>query len=217
MSSSSVEISPDSESIRLFDSDFLEFFTHVSPITITVVWVPVIGYFIYTAIQQVAIATFPWYIPAGIVMGIVLWSVSEYLLHRFFFHFKPSSPKLEKFFYMFHGVHHDRPQDKTRLVMPLPVSVPLAVVFYGLFYLVFATVLNAYMWVMPVMAGFLIGYLLYDLTHYATHHFPMRTGYLKFIKRYHMMHHYKDPDVRFGVSSPFWDYIFRTTGGSQDE
>ena len=63
------------------------------------------------------------------------------------------------------------------------------------------------------MAGFLAGYLVYDLTHYAQHHFPMRSGYAKYIKRYHMQHHYKDPDTRFGVSSPIWDWVFRTQGG----
>jgi sterol desaturase/sphingolipid hydroxylase (fatty acid hydroxylase superfamily) len=51
---------------------------------------------------------------------------------------------------------------------------------------------------------------LYDLTHYATHHFPMRGGYAKFLKRYHMQHHYKTPNQRFGVSSPLWDWVFGT-------
>jgi sterol desaturase/sphingolipid hydroxylase (fatty acid hydroxylase superfamily) len=54
------------------------------------------------------------------------------------------------------------------------------------------------------------GYLLYDMTHYAAHHLPMRSGYLKFLKRYHIMHHYRTPNARFGVSSPLWDYVFRT-------
>jgi len=64
----------------------------------------------------------------------------------------------------------------------------------------------------PLMAGFLAGYLAYDLTHYAQHHFPMRSGYAKYIKRYHMQHHYKDPNTRFGVSTPIWDWVFRTQG-----
>jgi sterol desaturase/sphingolipid hydroxylase (fatty acid hydroxylase superfamily) len=64
----------------------------------------------------------------------------------------------------------------------------------------------------PLLAGFIGGYLIYDLTHYAQHHFPMRSGYAKYIKRYHMQHHYKDPGSRFGVSSPIWDWVFRTQG-----
>ena len=58
--------------------------------------------------------------------------------------------------------------------------------------------------------GFMFGYLVYDLTHYATHHFPMRSGVLKALKRHHMQHHYKTPNLRYGVSSPFWDIVFRT-------
>ncbi len=46
--------------------------------------------------------------------------------------------------------------------------------------------------------------------HYATHHFPMRWGFLGYLKRHHMLHHYKTPDLRFGVSSPFWDWVYGT-------
>ena len=99
---------------------------------------------------------------------------------------------------------------KTRLVMPPVVSIPLAALFYGLFYLIFAVILKVPHWVAPLFSGFIIGYLIYDLTHYATHHFPMRRGYFKYIKRYHMQHHYKTPDARFGVSSPVWDWVFGT-------
>ena len=60
--------------------------------------------------------------------------------------------------------------------------------------------------------GFTVGYLTYDLTHYATHHFPMRSGIGRYLKRYHMMHHYKTPDQRFGVSSPLWDIVYGTGG-----
>ena len=59
-----------------------------------------------------------------------------------------------------------------------------------------------------MFSGFITGYLLYDMTHYATHHFPMRSGYLKFLKRYHMLHHFKTPDGVWPLT--VWDYVFRT-------
>ena len=148
----------------------------------------------------------------GLLIGLFLWTFAEYTLHRFLFHHKPTSPLQERIFFLFHGIHHAQPQDKTRLVMPLPVSIPVAAIFYGLFHFAVAVLLNAPQWVPPLMSGFLTGYLMYDLTHYATHHFPMRSGYAKFVKRYHMQHHYKDPNTRFGVSSPVWDWVFRTQG-----
>ena len=59
-------------------------------------------------------------------------------------------------------------------------------------------------------AGALAGYVCYDMIHYATHHFAMRDGVWKFLKRYHMMHHFKTPEQGFGVSSPLWDLLFGT-------
>ena len=41
-------------------------------------------------------------------------------------------------------------------------------------------------------------------------HFPMRKGVPKFLKRYHLQHHYKTPEQRFGVSSPLWDLVLGT-------
>jgi sterol desaturase/sphingolipid hydroxylase (fatty acid hydroxylase superfamily) len=211
MSPLPVDTSSDPVPIRLFKSDFLEFFTHISPVTIIVMWVPVAVLLLADAIRSAPGPAFPWHIPAAVVVGILLWTLTEYLLHRFLFHYEPTTPRLERIFFLFHGVHHYQPQAKTRLVMPLPVSIPLALLFYGLFILVVDRLLGAPLWVSPMMAGFIIGYLIYDLTHYATHHLPMRSGVAKYLKRYHMMHHFKDPESRYGVSNPLWDYVFGTT------
>jgi sterol desaturase/sphingolipid hydroxylase (fatty acid hydroxylase superfamily) len=196
--------------IRLFKSDFLEFFSHISPVTVTVIWLPVAVYFLVISIIKATPGVFPVYIPVGFMIGLFLWTLAEYTLHRFVFHFPAKGEKMEKIIFLFHGVHHAQPQCKTRLVMPPVVSIPLAALFYGLFYLVFAVLLKIPVWTAPTFSGFIIGYLIYDLTHYATHHFAMRAGYAKYIKRYHMQHHYKTPDKRFGVSSPLWDMVFNT-------
>ena len=92
----------------------------------------------------------------------------------------PRASAQERVFFLFHGVHHAQPQLKTRLVMPPVVSIPLAVLFYGLFYLIVGVLLSGPHWVAPLFAGFIVGYLAYDMIHYATHHFPMRSGYLKY-------------------------------------
>jgi sterol desaturase/sphingolipid hydroxylase (fatty acid hydroxylase superfamily) len=205
-----VEINRSEEPIRLFKSDFLEFFTHISPIAVLIIWIPVALYFLISAITHVPAGSSALYIPVGFLVGIVVWTFSEYTLHRFLFHYHAKSERAQRVFFLFHGVHHAQPQLKTRLVMPPVVSIPMAFIFYGLFYLIFGVIFGAANWVAPVFSGFITGYLLYDMTHYATHHFPMRSGYLKYLKRYHMAHHYKTPDARYGVSSPVWDYVFRT-------
>ncbi len=207
-----LDASRDAQPIRLFKSDFMEFFTHISPVTVVALWLPVAIFLLVYAIATARGDSFPTFILLGVLLGLFLWTFAEYTLHRFLFHYKPKTPRQERIFFLFHGVHHAQPQVKTRLVMPFPVSIPMALLLFGLVYLVVAVVLHAPHWVAPLMSGFLLGYLTYDLTHYATHHFPMRSGIAKYLKRYHMQHHYKDPNTRFGVSSPTWDFVFRTQG-----
>jgi sterol desaturase/sphingolipid hydroxylase (fatty acid hydroxylase superfamily) len=89
--------------------------------------------------------------------------------------------------------------------MPPSVSIPLAVLFFILFQAIFGNVLVA-----PFFIGFIAGYLFYDISHYAIHHFNMHNKFWLLIKNHHMRHHYQDPKKGYGVSSPFWDVIFRS-------
>ncbi|RYZ96526.1 MAG: fatty acid hydroxylase, partial [Sphingobacteriaceae bacterium] len=140
-----------------------------------------------------------------VLLGLFVWTLTEYLLHRFVFHFVPKAPWALRIHFIFHGVHHDYPSDAKRLVMPPSASIPLATLFYFLFY-----------WLLPVnyvnafFPGFIIGYLAYDISHYAIHHFNFKGNFWKRIKQHHMLHHYSDPSKGYGVSSPLWDKIFRS-------
>jgi sterol desaturase/sphingolipid hydroxylase (fatty acid hydroxylase superfamily) len=205
---SHVKVNTSDEPIRLFKSDFLEFFTHISPITVLVVWVPVVGYFLYRSIVVESVSALT--LIFGVLLGLFLWTFAEYILHRFLFHFPAKNEWQKRLSFLMHGVHHAQPRDKTRLVMPPAVSIPLAAIFYGLFYVVFIYVLMIPSWVSPVFAGFIVGYLIYDMTHYATHHISMKKGYFRMVRQQHMHHHFQTPDKRFGVSSPLWDYVFGT-------
>jgi sterol desaturase/sphingolipid hydroxylase (fatty acid hydroxylase superfamily) len=207
---SHIEIDRSDIPIRLFKSDFMEFFTHIHPAVIVVIWGPVVIYFLWSGFLVRPGGLSAWYIPMCYLAGLFFWTFAEYTLHRFVFHFKPRNPTQERIIFLFHGVHHAQPQCKTRLVMPPVVTIPMVIIFYGLFSLILGTLFKAQFLVNPVAAGTLTGYIIYDLTHYATHHFTMRKGYLKFLRKYHMQHHYKTPDARFGVSSPLWDMVFGT-------
>jgi len=209
------EINHSDVPIRLFKSDFLEFFTHITPLAVTIIWLPVILFFLIEPIVNRVAGTNAWYIPLLFIGGLLFWTFTEYTLHRFLFHYQARSPRAKRIFFLFHGVHHAQPQCKTRLVMPPAVSIPMALVFFGLFQLVFGTLLGLPHWFSPFISGVLLGYLMYDLTHYATHHFAMRSGYLRYLKRYHLKHHYKTPGARFGVTSPVWDKVFGTLPAQQ--
>jgi sterol desaturase/sphingolipid hydroxylase (fatty acid hydroxylase superfamily) len=196
-------VSNKDETARMFKSDFLELFTKVHWTIPLYIYLPVILYFLYRAIfdYQLVFGTIFLYS----LIGIAIWSLTEYLLHRFLFHYVPPGKFGARIHFIFHGVHHDYPNDTKRLVMPPSVSIPLAVLFFFLFQAIFGNLLVA-----PFFVGFLIGYLFYDIGHYAIHHFNMHNRFWLMIKNHHMRHHYQDGSKGFGVSSPFWDVIFRT-------
>ena len=206
-------MSRNEQPIRLFKSSFLEFFTHVHPVVVLIIWLPVALYHLALAVSALPVSGLtPLHLVIGFLIGAVVWSLTEYTVHRFIFHFEPKSPPpwLERMIFLFHGIHHAQPWDKTRLVMPPAVSVPLALLFYFLFSRIAGGLMGAPQWVDVLFSGFVVGYVAYDMIHYATHHLPMKWGVLKWLKKHHMLHHYKTPNERYGVSSPAWDVVFGT-------
>ena len=196
-------ISKNTDSVRMFESGLLEFCSRVHPAVPLVLYVPLVFASIYYALvtERLSILT----IGKWFVLGILLWTLLEYVIHRYAFHHQPASNIGKQFHFIVHGVHHDYPNDAKRLVMPPAVIIPLAVVFCGIFFAVFGRFGSA------LSAGFGFGYVCYDTIHYAIHHFPMKRGIWQWLKRYHLRHHYQDDQAGYGVSSPLWDYIFRTT------
>jgi len=191
-----------SASPPLFQSRFLDYFSRIHPSVPAIVFVPVVGVMAwlgadggYGALQIGALAA----------LGVLLWTLTEYWLHRLVFHWEPDHAIGSRIHFIMHGVHHEHPNDRLRLVMPPAVSVPLSALFLGLFSLVFGTP-AAY----PVFAGFIVGYLLYDYTHYHVHHHTPRTELGRRIREQHMRHHFQDHRYGYGVSSPLWDVVFRT-------
>lgn len=191
------------ETCRMFENELLERFSRIHPATPFVVWIPVILFVLFRSWSRHDMSA-PGML-ATIVAGVVTWTLGEYVLHRWVFHWTNDSAWGKRIHFLFHGVHHDFPNDKDRLVMPLLMSVPLATIFYTLFFFALGLRLAE-----PAFAGFTIGYLCYDGTHYAVHHFKQTSRLGKFVKRHHMLHHHADHDGGFGVSSPLWDFVFRT-------
>ena len=190
-------------SIRLFKNPILEKFTHVHPIMPLVAWCPVIIYLgLQTARSEELTALS---ITVLAFLGFFVWSFAEYCLHRFVFHFESKSAFGKRLIYMFHGVHHDSPDDLTRLVMPPAGSFIIGLGLFSLFRLFLGPV-----WVLPFFSAFIVGYLCYDYIHFLTHRYTPRNRIGKFIKQYHMNHHFLTPEAKWGVSSPLWDYVFGT-------
>lgn len=136
--------------------------------------------------------------------GWLFFTFAEYMVHKNVYHMKPNSKWRKKITYTMHGIHHDYPKDKSRLAMP-----PVLSIFVGtLLLLVFELILNIYSF--SFLAGFLVGYAGYLLVHYTVHVFHPPNNAFKALWTNHAIHHYQNPQVLFGVSSPLWDYILGT-------
>jgi dihydroceramide fatty acyl 2-hydroxylase len=185
----------------MFESDLLDRLSRVHPSVPPIIFGPaIVVLFVLGAGELTTAGTI------GLVLaGWLFWTLAEYWIHRLVFHFEPDEGVGARLHWIIHGVHHDHPNDPLRLVMPPSVSVPLAAAFYGLFVLVLGTPMaNVF------MSGFLLGYLVYDMTHYHLHHHRPRSRAGKLLRELHMRHHFQDDTRGFGISAPFWDYVFGT-------
>ena len=195
-------VSNSQESVRMFKSSFLESLSKVHYFVPMIIFIPVIVICSYFAFdKQIGAVNYIWLF----LFGLFIWTLTEYIMHRFVFHFVPKQPWALRLHFIFHGVHHDYPSDAKRLVMPPSASIPLATGFY----LLFNALLPAN-YIFGFFPGFILGYLVYDISHYAIHHFNFKGSFWKTIKQHHMLHHYQDPTKGYGVSSPLWDKIFNS-------
>lgn len=197
---------------RMFRSDFLEFFSKVHPAVPAAMFFPLTGFFVWRAVglagAPVALGT--------VAAGFLFWTLTEYVLHRFYFHLAPTTAVRKWLYFYSHGIHHQYPDDYYRLLMPPALSIGAASLFYGLF----AALLPAAA-VPGLFAGFVLGYLYYDYVHFATHFAkPPRAAWLSPVaalmkeqRRLHMKHHFQDHTRGYGVSMPLWDHVFGTYGG----
>jgi sterol desaturase/sphingolipid hydroxylase (fatty acid hydroxylase superfamily) len=188
----------------MFDNPILEWGSRVHPVVPPLIYLPVITYLLVRAIghEDLSVAAV-----AGVfALGILAWSLTEYLLHRFIFHLEPDSRWGRRLHFIIHGVHHDFPHDPMRLVMPPAVSVPLAILFWLGFHALLGPA-----WALPAFAGFLLGYLVYDMSHYHMHHHRSKNRLSLALRRYHYRHHFQQADRGFGVTTPLWDRVFRTS------
>jgi dihydroceramide fatty acyl 2-hydroxylase len=187
------------ESRPLFDNSFLEANSHTPWWIIPIVWIPQIVTE-YVAADSISILS--------MIFGLCLWSPFEYVLHRWVFHAHTKSRIMNVFHFMFHGIHHLMPLDKTRLVFPpfpgyLFMYLPLRFILSFIF-----TPIHS------IMIGFIIGYITYDLTHYSLHHTKPQGGIFGYLKRAHMIHHFEANGHKnnFGVSAlgKIMDFILNT-------
>ncbi|HZJ19013.1 MAG TPA: sterol desaturase family protein [Pricia sp.] len=135
---------------------------------------------------------------------MLVFTLIEYLTHRYVYHLEPHSHAREEFGYKIHGIHHEYPKDKKRLAMPPIIALLLAVFFFVLY----SALMGEF--VFGFLPGFSMGYTSYLCIHYCVHTFKVPHNFFKILWHHHAIPHYRQPDRAFGVSSPLWDHVFRT-------
>jgi 4-hydroxysphinganine ceramide fatty acyl 2-hydroxylase len=178
---------------QIFKSKALELLTKSNPAIHIITYGTLIAFFLWVnhLPSQKTLLTY--------LTGLLFWTLKEYLLHRFFFHI--SFPRLQ---YAIHGIHHAFPRDKQRVLMPPVPGILISAGLYAFWFFILGTYVHAF------MAGIITGYMVYSTIHYSIHTYKPVKG-LKFLWAHHLKHHNpKYEDRAFGVSTPFWDWVFRT-------
>lgn len=135
---------------------------------------------------------------AAFTAGIWLWTLVEYLLHRYVLHHVPHIKEM-------HQAHHD--EQDALIGTPVWISFGSFAVFL---------VLPAWFFMGPtaaagLTAGMMLGYVWFGGVHHVLHHWRIRPGtYVYGLKRRHMLHHHFDDAGNFGVTTGFWDVVFGT-------
>jgi sterol desaturase/sphingolipid hydroxylase (fatty acid hydroxylase superfamily) len=133
------------------------------------------------------------------IAGAVLWTLLEYLMHRFVLH---GGTRIAGF----HNQHHAWP----RALVGTPTWVSVATIFcIALLPAVLGAPLIASL---SLAAGLMAAFLWYGLTHYAIHHGKPRVLALVLAgtARRHFKHHGHE-NVNFGVTTSLWDWLLRTS------
>lgn len=191
---------PAPQRLRLFESELLEKLTVISPRSFVAIWAVVLAGALYAGWGTARVA-----VALGLLCaGLFIWSLFEYVMHRFLFHLELKSDLGRRVIFVMHGNHHVQPGDPYRSMMPPIVSV----VWAGAIWIGFLLLLGSKG--SFLFLGFAIGYVIYDSVHYACHQLPMRGPLLKRLRKHHIRHHYAKREGNYAITSIFWDRLLGT-------
>jgi sterol desaturase/sphingolipid hydroxylase (fatty acid hydroxylase superfamily) len=144
------------------------------------------------------------------VVGLVVWTLMEYLVHRFVLHVAFPSGKswtsrvLHRLFDASHADHHARPFDGYH------INGHLDTLFVAVWLMPLSFLAPPYTASMAV-AGLFAGYTAEEWAHHAMHFDNFRWRYFQYVRRRHLYHHSRHGQgTAYGITSAFWDKVFGT-------
>ena len=144
------------------------------------------------------------FFPLAALIGAAIFFVSEYTTHRFLFHAHPSKIAwINKLQHRLHYDHHIDPPKLELLFLPVWFVVPVAALYYAVFFAVVRDPIEA----VSFAFGAICALLIYEWAHFVAH-VPITplTPFGKYMKKYHLWHHFKNEHYWFGVTNPSMDY-----------
>ena len=193
-----------SSSVKMFDNPVLELLSKSNPPLIICFHMLLAGTILILGLGKSNFNLNEFMVVGFFMFGLLIWTLTEYLMHRFLFHLEGEHKLIKAFHYALHGHHHKNPTDQNHMFMPPAPAFIFITLFFGLFYLFMGDF--AYFF----LPGFEIGYLIYSLVHFSVHNPNASKGPLKKLWLHHAKHHYQSPEKAFGVSSTMWDFLFNT-------
>lgn len=139
-------------------------------------------------------------IAAGLALGVLMWTLFEYFLHRFAGHASWLGRTVRKE----HFTHHATPDYFTPWRRKLLLAAPILSVVGAVGYLLAGPAGLA------AAAGLAASWVFYEQLHQATHISGPRNAYGEWARRHHLHHHFQSPKANHGVTTPLWDYVFGT-------
>jgi fatty acid hydroxylase family protein len=145
---------------------------------------------------------------AGLAIGAFVFFCSEYTTHRFLLHAPPQQNAfLLGLQHRLHYDHHVKPGELGLLFLPLWFAVPVTLLTTAIYWGVTRNVALTG----ALLLGSVLGLLYYEWVHYVAHiPFVPRTPLGRYVKKYHLWHHYKNETLWFGVTNPSMDFAWRT-------
>lgn len=143
---------------------------------------------------------------ASLAVGLLSWGLIEYSIHRWVLHREPRVDSAGVPGNRTHLAHHADPNALDRLNVQLSESLPICVVYFLTAWALTGDLREAVF----AYDGLMLGYFFYEYLDYQAHHGAARGAVVRYFRRYHLLHHHYDARVRFGVTSPLFDYLFGT-------
>ncbi|MBI4444856.1 MAG: sterol desaturase family protein [Acidobacteria bacterium] len=148
-----------------------------------------------------------WAFPAVLsFVGLLLWSFSEYVLHRFLFHWRPRAPFVKRLLAQLHFSHHADPRNSEKILIRPIYSIPVSGVLGMLLYFLLGSLIS----MSALMMGLWLGFIYYEFVHYHVHLSSRTSLFLNRQRRNHFYHHFVNDTCCYGVTSPVWDLILGT-------